>query len=359
MNYHLIISGETDLDSPMSPARIFGGIERTRRLDLLVELHKGTNPNILRSKNCSLRTDLELMEKAGLVQAQGSSYRPSFFLVLEEEMEFIPEIAREIARGLFCPIQDWFSEIRNCFQQLSISRFAGWDEMGFLLIGYYLLTRSRRKIDLAAGKILEGNPPVRSAGRYFFYLIQTEFTEMLGRFKDRGQGFGNYYCGIFGTIAAEKDGTCPPFGIFPLFKQLGPARGKRLALEVIEAYRDYFFSGQKPPKDIIPFLENLLLLDSQKNPLVPFIPASDEEQLAVLGSRLGTKIGTSLGQYSSSLQNAFYSFPASRYSTFQEFYNWFYYLLADKCLELLVEQGLIALPPKGYQPFLSFNKVSV
>jgi len=354
LNSQLLISGKAKIDSPFSPFNIFYGSHRDRRLDLLMALHKGKNPGRLGHDNSQLSKDLDLLLQADLVKKKGHNFYPSFFMVLAEETQFIPGIAREIAQGFFSPIQDWFSEIRNRLNKLSLGEDHQWEDLDLIVIGYYLLTRNRRLITNSLKEIPANTPPERAGGQYYFQVIQTDYPEFLGKFRERGEQVGNYYCGLFGIQAGEKQRAFPPLGFFPLYKQLGVARGEKLAKEVLAAYREFYFSGVEPPEDIIPFLENLLLLDSEKKPQVPFLTRTDGEILESLGQELGKKIGLYFSGYSSSLLNAFYSLPASDYSSFSEFYDWFYHLMVDNCLEMLWEQGLISFPAGDSQPFISF-----
>ncbi len=352
MNYHCIISGKPKINSPFSPFSIFKGVDRNRRLDLIVLLHKGEEPFKLKHDKKIISDDLKILETAGLIKKKGQSILPSFFVVLQEEMDQIQEIAGEVAKEFFVPIFDWFSEIRVLFKSLSISKKFRWEQLGFLVIGSFLLHQNPERITPLKKISSNPKPQNRKGGDYYFQLIQTRNPDLLGKYKERGEQLGKYFCGLFGSSKAEIDASSLPFGLFPLFRQMGPARGKALGIEAIEAYQDFYFSGEKPPEDIIPFLENLLLLDSQKNPQVPILTRKDNEQLSLMGKKVGKEIGRNFALYSSSLLNAFYSLPASKYSSFEDFYYWFHYLIADKCLELMLEKRLIFLPGLGYQPYI-------
>ncbi len=356
MNSHLLLAGKTKIDSPFSPFNIFCENHRNRRLELLEALHRGKNPDRLECDRSQVSKDLELLMKADLVKKKGQTFYPSFFMVLAEETQFIPGIAREIAQGFFSPIQDWFSEIRNRLNHFSREKNQQGEALDLIVIGYYIMTRNRPVIDKSLGDIITTSPPERTGGQYFFQVIQTDYSEFLGRFRERGEQVGKYYSGLFGIQGGPEQRALPPLGFFPLYKQLGVARGKKLAREVLAAYRDFCSCGAKPPGDIIPFLENLLLLDSDKNPRVPFLTKTDEEFLDNLGQELGKKISLYFSGYSSSLLNTFYSLPASEYASFSEFYDWFYHLIVDNCLERLWEKGLLSFPDRGYQPFIIFRE---
>ncbi len=354
MKCQLVVSGNFNLHHPCNPFKVFAGSSRDRLIDLLLQLHHGS---LAPDSGSEKRKDLELLLQAELIKKQDGYLVPSFPVILNEEFRFLPDLAREIARGLFVPIRESFTEIQGTLQQLSPGPINSREALAFIVIGSFILDRGRWIIDRDL-KNLAPPPPRRPGGDYFFQLIASARPEPGGRFRERGEPLGGYFCGVFGTQAAAKEARCLPFALFPLMKARGPRSGQKIGLELVQAYRNYYHGGAQPSEEICSRLKELLLLDSGKNPSIPFFRRREWALLEDLLQRVGPRIGSHFQQYYSSILNTFYCLPASGYASFAEFYDWFYYLIVEGCLDLLAEKGWLTVPASGYQPYILENSCS-
>ena len=351
MKYQLVVSGSFNVHHPCNPFKVFAGSSRDRLIDLLLQLHHGSS---VPYSGPAREKDLELLLQAELIKKQEGQLFPSFPVILNEDLGYLPGLAREIARGLFVPIRELFPEIQATLEQLQPGPLSSREALAFIVIGSFILDRGRWIIDREL-KSLAPPPSRRPGGDYFFQLIASGRPEPGGRFRERGETLGSYFCGVFGTQAAAKEGRCLPFALFPLMKAGGPRSGKKLGLELVQIYQDYYHGGAQPSEEICSRLEEFLLLDSGKNPSIPFFPRQEWTLLEDLLQRVGPRIGSHFRQYYSSILNTFYHLPASRYASFLEFFDWFYYLIVEGCLDLLAQKGYMTVPPTGYQPYILEN----
>lgn len=352
----LTVWGQCNFSHPHSPIQIFFSKEGKKRLKLIKELHRGKTPqNISKECYCSeeeLQKDLDLLEKSSFIHKKNGTYLPSFFVVLKEELSLIEMTIEEIAHGLISPVEDWYSEIYNYYRQMSFHPLFSWEEVSLLFVGNFLYEMGREQISNKGEYQLLCPPPARSSGNFYLWALEGPALKHMGTYNNHTDRFNGYVVGTYGRDTNSQLRDALPDGGYQLMKKIGREKTLTLIEQSLLAYENLYYQGILPDEELVPVLENFLLMDRGKTPLVPLGEEKDCELIDKLRLNLGEKIGTAFDNYYSLLMETFLLFPGSNYSSFSEFYCWFYNLLISHSIEVLMEKNLITLPPRGYIPYI-------
>ncbi len=342
----IIVYGNCNHKDHRSPLNVFGDEKGKRRLALIKVLHQkkeigaairenGWNPQ-------TVRQDLLLLEEATFIKKEGDKYRPNFFVALADELFYVPAMAQELAIGLVNPIQDWFTEIRNLTDELSFAERFAWSEINFLIIGNFIFELGTQYIANSGENLFLSPYPNRKSGFYFLLAIETNSLDILGHYRSSYCDLTEYFFCMYGAPNAVQAFDNK---IFPLIKKKGLPEAKKEIIHTIKIYEDHYRGVDRSLT-----LEHLLpfsLITGTGRPLVPLGSKADCKIIQFMARSIGTKIGLLFDRYYNMLFEAYRSFRTANNSGFSEFYSWFYKLVANRAMDILLGQGLVNYPPTG------------
>lgn len=348
----IIVYGNSNLKDFCSPFHIFGGDEGKRRLALIKLLHKQKSiESFLEGQELdvnSIEKDLHLLEEALLIEKSESNYQPKFFIATKEELSFAKCLAYELAIGLVNPLKDWYTELRNLATRLSIADRFTWEEVNFLLVGSFILELGFKYIANSGKNKFFTCPPHRKSGLYFLLALEIDTPDILGHYQNYFLELGDYSVAAYGRWS--KEGV--PHSLYPLMKKWGAEKARRNICHLLACYESFYRGFCDIPQETLSILKSQCLIDEKDKVTVPICSSKDCRLISNLAKLIGANIGSSFDNYSQVLENTFRGFPASSYSCFSEFYCWFYRLIANCALDILIYQGFIDLPKGECAPFI-------
>ena len=297
---------------------------RKRLLRALLDTPFGLVRQTLGFTSDELAADLKHLEQIGLVVHGKTGYRPTFLIVAATEVAPIVARAKQSALLQVAHLDAYWPKFHNAMREL---RLTSWTlpELAFFLVGNWLLDQSLLTA-LADDSDLMPPAPQRPSSdepdaAYYLWLIEGDKAD-LGHYGQRAHAlpWEGWYLITFGEYRVESRKS-----------------DKRAALEA----RAKNLVREGHPDTPTALAQRLS------------IPAFPQEVTAVWLERIYPIAEELVRLYRNErpvLEHLYHSLKASRYlpNGYGEFMCWYNHLVFAQTIDLLVEQGNIAVPPSRF-----------
>lgn len=196
--------------------------------------------------------------------------------------------------------------------------------------------------------------------------------EYLGRY---GMHYGELSEYGFASFGGEKERrrTSPPDSLIKLLMEImgenDPSKAYKKFVElpvherdvvmkklddkvskILREYeRKYYESGYEIGEESAKYLKEWLYLDENLNPQAPVYTREDMNIIDSFINYMSTHIFNVIYKNLDEIQNTFKKLKASGYSSFAEFFSWFYHLAFTETIDYLIKERMLKQPPYGYE----------
>jgi len=273
-----------------------------------------------------LRSEIQPLMDASLVFTSNGEYRPSFLVTDISETQKVYNHASEFSKTLADKIDANYSNIRESYERLELSKKYKFDDVAFLFVGGRIIDIKLLEKLSKGNRVMPPAPsrpsPQRPDAHYYFFMVEGEAAH-LGAYgqDDTDMPWNSWHFLTFGQNIID-----------------GKANLERRQLE--KRYSDLINTGTiTNPEEIGAALD------------IPIIFPSDSRKWEKIEDPHAEYLCQCYEEYEDSIKSLHTDLKSGHYAphSLGEFFCWYAHIAYASAIEILEEKGVLQIPSSRFQ----------